>query len=318
MSEHTLPQGTVRAAAALLLVSGSLLLSSTLIAQEPTPAKKPTLTEQLDNAKQKVAVEPEYLLRYKFQADEMLRWKVTHLGTTDTTIQGNTQSSKSRSVSTKLWRITAIDDQGNFTFTHSVADVEMWQKLTDRPEVSYNSRTDKEVPPPYQQVASTLGQTLATVTVAPDGQIVKREGGTQLNLGFGDIIMLLPPKPVKIGSKWSEPSEVQARLSDGALKRVKIRKLYTLEKVQTGVATIEVRTEVLTPINDPKLESQIVQQLSNGTIRFDLDAGRLISKQMDWDETVLGFNGPDSQLKYLARITEELETTVPTAVSTAP
>jgi hypothetical protein len=192
----------------------------------------------------------------------------------------------------------------------------MWQKLSDRPEVSYNSQTDKEIPPEYEQVASTLNQPLATVTVAPDGQIVKREGNNPaFNLGLGDIIMLLPPKPVKIGGQWHEPSEIQARLSDGAMKRIKVRKMYTLEKVQTGVATINVRTEVLTPINDPKLESQIVQQLSNGSLRFDLDAGRLISKQMDWDETVVGFNGADSQLKYLARITEELvATTVQTSV----
>lgn len=258
-------------------------------------------------------------MRYKFQADELIRWKVTHLGTTETTIQGNTQSSKSRSVSTKQWRVTGVDDAGNITFTHSVADVEMWQKLSDRPEVSYNSQTDKEVPSEYEQVASTLGQPLATVVVAPDGQVVKREGTSPaLNLGLGEIIMLLPPKAVKVGSRWHEPSEIQARTADRTVKRIKVRKSYTLEKVQTGVASISMRTEVLTPIDDPKLQSQIVQQLTNGTIRFDLDAGRLLSKQMDWDETVVGFNGADSQLKYLARITEELVTTVPTSVQAGP
>jgi hypothetical protein len=289
------------------------------VANDEPPSSKPirekSLTEQLDAAKKKVAVEPEYLLRYKFQPDELIRWKVTHLGTTETTIQGNTQSSKSRSVSTKQWRVTQVDELGNITFTHSVSDVEMWQKLSDRPEVSYNSRTDKEVPPEYEFVASTLGKTLATVVVAPDGQIVKRDGSPALNLGLGDIIMLLPPKPVKVGGRWHEPSEIQGRLSDGTVKRIKVRKSYTLEKVQTGVASINVRTEVLTPIDDPKLESQIVQQLTNGTLRFDLDAGRLLSKQMDWDETVVGFNGADSQLKYLARITEEIEATVPTSVA---
>ena len=295
------------------VIARFLLLSTFAIADEAET--KPTLSEQVDATKKKIAVEPEYLLRYKFQADELIRWRVTHLGTTETTIQGNTQASKSRSVSTKQWRVTNIDDQGNFTFTHSVSDVEMWQRLNDRPEISYNSQKDKEVPPEYEHVAKTLGQTLATVTVATDGQIVKREGNTPaINLGLGDIIMLLPPKPAKIGGHWHEPSEIQTRLTDGSVKKIKIRKMYTLEKVQTGVATISVRTEVLTPIDDPKLESQIVQQLSNGTIRFDLDAGRLMSKQMDWDETVVGFNGPDSQLKYLARITEELVDTVPTSV----
>lgn len=291
-----------------------LMLLTNSLRAEDAPSPKP-LTKQLDAAIKKVAVEPEYRLQYKFQPDEMIRWKVTHLGTTETTIQGNTQSSKSRSVSTKQWRVSKVDDQGNFTFTHSVSDVEMWQKLSDRPEVSYNSKTDKQVPPEYEQVAKTLGHTLATVTVAPDGQIVKRDGDSPaLNLGLGDIIMLLPPKSVRIGSRWHEPSEIQVRLADGMVKRIKIRKTYTLEKVQTGVATITVQTQVLTPVEDPKIESQLVQQLTNGSLRFDIDAGRLMSKQMDWDETVVGFNGADSQLKYLARITEELEETVPTSI----
>ena len=116
---------------------------------------------------------------------------------------------------------------------------------------------------------------------------------------------------MKIGSRWHEPSELTAVGSDKQVKRIKTRKSYTLEKVQTGIATISVRTEVLTPVNDARLQSQIIQQLTNGTIKFDLDSGRLRSKQMDWDETVIGFSGGDSQLKYLARINEDLLQKIP-------
>jgi hypothetical protein len=46
--------------------------------------------------------------------------------------------------------------------------------------------------------------------------------------------------------------------------------------------------------------------LTQGSVKFDLDAGRLISRQMDLDETVIGFSGPDSVMQYLARLTDEL------------
>ena len=39
-----------------------------------------------------------------------------------------------------------------------------------------------------------------------------------------------------------------------------------------------------------------------------------MSKQLDWDETVIGFNGAASNMKYLARFTEKL---LPEAVKTA-
>ena len=49
-----------------------------------------------------------------------------------------------------------------------------------------------------------------------------------------------------------------------------------------------------------------MQRIKKGEIKFDVDAGRILSQQMDIDETVIGFNGADSMLKYLARFTEEL------------
>ena len=255
-----------------------------------------------------------HLLRYKFTKGEQIEWKVTHLATTETKIQGNTQTSKSRSVSTKAWQLLDVDTEGNFTFSHSVTNVNMWQQLSDRPEVRYNSATDREIPLEYQQVAKTVGVPLATVTVSPKGDIVEREGSAaNEKFGVGGIVMLLPDKPVTAGSRWYEPSELHTRLPDGRVKKIKIRKNYTLENVQTGVATISVKTEVLTPVNDARIESQLVQQLTDGTIRFDVDAGRVLSKEMNWDETVVGFNGADSMMKYLARFTEELLAAEPVA-----
>jgi hypothetical protein len=248
-----------------------------------------------------------HLLRYQFTKGEQIEWKVTHLGTTETKIQGNTQTSKSRSVSTKVWRVTDVDADGNSTFTHMVTDVNMWQQLSDRPEVRYDSKTDTEVPAEYQQVAKTVGVALATITVSSKGDIIERQGSkANEKFGVGGIVMLLPKKPVKAGSRWYEPSELHTRLPDGRVKKIKIRKSYRLEKVQTGVATIAVRTEVLTPVNDARIEAQLVQQLTEGTIKFDVDSGRVISKEMNWDETIVGFNGADSMMKYLARFTEEL------------
>ncbi len=54
------------------------------------------------------------------------------------------------------------------------------------------------------------------------------------------------------------------------------------------------------------MKSQLIQQLSRGEIKFDIDAGRVISKRLDWDENVIGFSGADSNMKYLARFTETL------------
>ena len=130
-------------------------------------------------------------------------------------------------------------------------------------------------------------------------------GEDRTRAGIGELTIPFPSQPVKAGQSWSIPEELQVRLEDGSIKKVQTQQKYRLEKVEAGVATIGVETQVLTPVNDAKVQSQLVQRLQRGTIKFDVDAGRLIHKQMDADEEVYGFSGPDSHMQFLARFTEE-------------
>ncbi len=270
---------------------------------DDTDAEEAKRAAQLEKAKQ-FALEEVYDLRYKFAPGETFRTKVTHLVTVETKIQGTAETAKSRSVSTKRWTIQAVDQKGNITFANSIEAVDMWHKTTGRAEVRYNSETDGKPPAEYEHVASSLGKAMSTITIDPKGKIVNRDK-THFNSGIGELTVPLPDRPLKIGQEWYVPEEILLRLPDKTLKTVKARQLFTLLSVETGIATISMKTEVLTPINDPKEQSQLVQKLQRGTIKFDIDAGRIRSKQMDLDETVLGFSGSQSVMQYLARLTEE-------------
>lgn len=269
---------------------------------------------ELEKAKEKVA--PTYLLAYKFRAGDEFRTKVVHLVTVETKIKGAEQTAKTRSVSTKLWRIKAVDEKGDIVLEHVVEHVDMWQSVSGRQEVSYNSATDKTPPPGYEQVADSVGKVLAVVTMDCHGRVLGRESTQQqFNPGIGELTIPFPQQAIKVGTTWSIPDEVRVRLEDGTVKKIATRQLYRLESVETGVATISIQTQILTPVNDPKVQSQLVQRLQRGTLKFDLGAGRLTHKQMDLDESVVGFSGPNSHMQYLARFTEEpVETGEQTAV----
>jgi hypothetical protein len=258
---------------------------------------------KLEKAK-KFALEELFDLRYKFQAGETFRTKVTHLVTVETKIQGTSETAKTRSVSTKLWKILSVDQQGNVTFANSVEAVDMWQKMSGRAEVNYNSATDAKPPAEYEHVANNIGKSLSTITIDKHGKILTRDK-TLFNSGIGDLTVPLPTTPVKLGQSWHVPEDILLRMQDKTMKTIKARQRFTLQKVETGIATIDVKTEILTPVTDPKIQSQLVQKMQHGTIKFDIDAGRIRSKQMDLDETVIGFSGTDSVMQYLARLTEE-------------
>jgi hypothetical protein len=283
------------------------VLVSALWADDSKPSadkSSPDVAAQLQAVKDRLA--PAYTLAYKFAAGDMIRTKVVHLVTVETTIKGVKQEAKTRTVSTKLWAIKRVEPSGNIVFEHSVEDVNMWQETTGRQEIRYNSATDKTPPPGHEHIAASIGKVLSVVTMDKNGRILARDDKQkQFNPGIGDLTIPFPSEPVKAGATWSIPNEVRVKLEDGTVKKVATRQLYKLEKVETGVATITVQTQVLTPVNDPKVQSQLVQRLQRGTIKFDLDAGRLIHKQMDLDESVYGFNGADSHMQYLARFTEE-------------
>lgn len=274
-------------------------------AAKPDPKSS---TAKLQAAAKKIAGEQTYDLHYKLSPGENVRWKIVQLQTVETKIRGTESLAKMRSVSKKLWAVSDVDAAGNITFAHKVESADMWSSLSGQDEVRYNSETDQEVPPEYEDVAKSIGKPLATITMNRYGRLVERDDKHKPfhAPGLGDFAVPLPEEPVKTGASWQTQEDVKVRLDATRFQTIKTRQVYTLEKVEAGLATINVRTELLTPVNDPKVESQLVQRLTHGTIKFDVDAGRLISKQLDLDKTVIGFSGAESSMSYLARFTEEL------------
>lgn len=271
-------------------------------ASPPSTTPAPTALKSSDRDDGK------FLLRYSLKSGETITSEVTHLVKTNTKISDVSESSQSRTFSVKTWKVIDIDQSGNITFSHQIESVDMYQQVGDGEELRYDSEKDDEPNAVFQNVADSIGKPLDTITISPTGKVINREGeGAKSNLGMGDIAIPLPDAPIAIGDSWETPREVRVRRTDGTPKTIKVRELYTLEKVKTGVAVISIRSEPLTPMTEPEVESQALQQMSNGEIRFDLDEGRLISKELIWEKSVVGFSGPGSVMNYSARFTEEVK-----------
>ncbi len=248
----------------------------------------------------------EYLLRYNFVEGETVYYEVIHQTAVSTKVEGTTEEMKSRSKSIKRWDFTAVEPE-QYKFTHTIDSVNMWSEMTGRDPVRFDSRTDQEPPPEYQGIAKSLGQPISEIVTSPFGKIIDRKDKIkQIDRGTGGLLVPLPPQPIVVGTEWSVPASVTVRLQDGHYQEIKTRQRFRLEKVETGVATISLATQVLTPVSDARVKSQLVQKLSQGVIKFDVDAGRMISKTLDWDETIVGFNGPESNMSFMAKMMERL------------
>jgi hypothetical protein len=256
-----------------------------------------------------------YTLRYKFHPVETLRWEVEHRSKVRATVSGTTQTTDTLSASVKVWRVAGVLPDGTATFEHRVDWVDMRQTLSGTKEVHYDSRTGEKPPPGFEDAAKSVGVPLWIIKMDAHGKVLHREdlkprpAAAQANApphNEGWMTIPLPVEPVPVGFAWSLPLDINVPLENGAVKKVKAVQQFALEEVKTGVATIRVSTDILTPITDPAVESQLVQRESAGTVRFDIDEGRVLGQQMDIDKHVVGFRGEASSIHYENRFSERL------------
>jgi hypothetical protein len=271
-----------------------------------------------------VAAESEtYSLRYKFQPGETVRWEVEQRSNLRGTVSRDTQTADTVSISVKAWRVTDVKPDGTATFQYSVEWADMRNSLSGRSEVHYDSRNDAKAPAGFEDVAKSIGVVRSTVTMDATGKVLHRQDTTSRPAVApkkpavqeeGWMTLPLPKEAIPIGHTWSLPVDMDISLEGGVLKKVRALQRFTFEEVKTGVATIRVSTDILTPITDAAVESQVMEREAAGKVRFDIDAGRIIGQQMDVDKHCVGFRGDASSIHYVNRFSERL---LPDQVKTA-
>ena len=251
---------------------------------------------------------PPTRLAYRFRQGEKVEMEVSHRALTETTIGGTSQSTETATDSRKTWTVVAVDSEGRATLQHSVDDVTMHSRTSDRGELRWSSRGDEPPPPGYEQVKQSLGVPLSRLVVDQAGRILdRRELRPCPPSSTGDLVVVpLPEDPVAEGAEWTVPQEVVVELPGGFRKAVRTRLRYRLVGLRDGIATIRVDTTVLTPMDDPRLESRLLERIWNGTIEFDVERGRVLSRSSGIDRRVVGFEGPESSVRYKSTLEERL------------
>ena len=255
-----------------------------------------------------VAKMPRVTLEYRFEPGEKIDMDVSHRALTETTVGATSQSTETATDSRKTWTVVAVDDAGHATLEHSVDDVTMTSRTSDRGQIRWSSTSDDPAPPGYEQVKASLGVPLSRLVVDRSGRLIERRDLRPCPpSSTGDLVVVpLPEGPVAEGAEWTVPQEVIVDVPGGVRKAVRTRLRYQITGIRDGIATIRVDTTVLTPIDDPRLESRLLERIWNGTIEFDIDRGRVLRRATGIDRRVVGFEGPESSVRYKSSLEEKL------------
>ena len=248
-----------------------------------------------------------YELRYRYRMGEVLRYRVLHQADMRSTIEGSTQEAESKSESIKAWKVTDVLPSGEIEFVHLVEAVRMSNRTPNQPEMKYDSEKDSSPPPAFRQAAGSIGVPLSVIRINSNGESVSREEKHPQPVVTEDmpITLRLPDEPVAVGDEWDMSYHVEVERKSGDKMKVRTRRVCTLKSVKRGMATIAVEYQVLTPVS-AFIESQLIQRLTKGTVRFDLKRGRIISQKFEADHRVLGFAGEASSMRYVSRMEEQL------------
>jgi hypothetical protein len=251
--------------------------------------------------------QPTHDLRYKAAIGDIFRYEVKHQASIRTTIDDTTQSVQTKTDSVKSWKISDVLPSGEIEFVTMVDRVHMVNQLPEREPTEFDSQRDKTPPPGYEEAARAVGVPLSLIRISPSGKVLRREMKLrrQTRDEDGPVTVLLPESPVAIGDTWDEPFDLTVQLKTGGTKVVHTRRHFKLVKVEAGIATISVDFQVLSPI-DAHIETQIVQRLLDGEVRFDIEAGRVVSQKMAFDKRIVGFAGGASSMHYVVQMEEKL------------
>ena len=248
------------------------------------------------------------ILRYKFRQGETISVRVSHRALTETTINGTTQHVETATDSTKSWKITHVDKDGNATLEHLIDHVKMMSRTSEMETVRWDSDGSKAPPDGYGGVQLSLGKPLSELTIDSCGRVINRKDFfPSPPSNTGDLMVVpLPDEPVAIGATWTVPDTIVVDIPGGTGKPVRTRLRYQVTELKKDRATIKVDTTVLTPVHDPQTESRLLERIWSGEIIFSIDHGRIISRSVNVDRRVIGFHGPASSIRYKASREEEL------------
>lgn len=246
-------------------------------------------------------------LRYKFELGEVLRYEVDHEAHVQSTIEETSQEVESTTQSVKAWKVTDVLPGGEIEFMHVVESARMTNRRPNQGVAEYDSRETTEPPPFFAEAAKSIGVPLTQVRMTPTGKIVDREEKHPQPKVSEDmpITLELPAEPIAVGEKWNRTYDVTANRKSGAKQKIRTRRLCRLKAIESGVAVIEVDYQILTPI-DAFVKSQLVERLTSGVVRFDIERGRVLSQRHEVDERILGFAGKASSMHFVARLEERL------------
>ncbi len=286
-------------------------------AGEETPVAHAPAVESPGGAAEGASSDPgaaeAVLLRYRFTPGQIIRYMTDDDSTVEVEQSGEATTVRYSTRTWKHYRVKSVDAWGTAVVEVVIDRVHM-RAAGEGTTVEFDSREPGAAPPQFAHILDTIGRAVVALTVNPSGRMEGAEfllGRETQPLSVEDrdaqILALLPSEPVRVGETWRERFDVPVKVEGSLTRNVRLQRTYRLTALDKGRATIDLETIILTPLQDPELESQLIQRTPSGVLVLDVEHGLVLSKRTLLHNQVVGFSGPGSRLKVVRTYQELLD-----------
>ncbi|MFN0055125.1 MAG: hypothetical protein ACKV0T_23370 [Planctomycetales bacterium] len=298
-------------------LSPALRAAETRDEAPPTPASQAPAAAASSDGDEPVPVVDTFDLRFRFEPQQLLRYEVEHQSEFTTLYNDLTEVATNRSQMRRSYKVLGVQPNGDADLQLSIDWARMMAEFGNGQQrtksIEFQSDDPAKHPPAFQQVLDAVGKPQATIRFSAAGRALEVKtdkpvtpgGGAEAPTAPGSIpgashesyLIPLPEVRVAVGNTWKERFEVTARDSEKLPVRVTLQRSYKLSEVKEGLATIEFRTVILTPVQDPTVSAQLIQRETVGKLVFDLERGRIVSRHVTVEGNVLNPFGPKSSMR---------------------
>ncbi|WP_437223444.1 hypothetical protein SH661x_003220 [Planctomicrobium sp. SH661] len=255
------------------------------------------------------------LLRYRFQPEQTVRYDVSLKDDYKIQVGNDKDEPYSHQKSVKNYVVKTVEPDGTaiLELTIESVDLEIFQ---NGETFKFNSAedTDTQGQPVFEAMGSLVGRPHLQLKMSSRGEVsafVPLVPGDQVPDNPGqvafDVLLRLPEEPIAVGGIWKEDFEVHLPIPESKLRKtVKMQRHYTLKSLENSMATIELQTKILTILDDPTHQMQLLRRTPRGTIVIDLERGLLVSKEFRQDNEVSGFEMGPSFMGFKQHSIEKL------------
>jgi hypothetical protein len=304
-----------------LICAAIVAMPSVLQSGQPTTERSGEQTEH--------SGEQGVRLIYRFQPNQFLHYEVEHNMTIDIRFEQGMMKTSNTSKTKKHFRVISVDDQGHALVEAVIDHVQMSAQADGGDPVAFDSADGADkCPPEYRHVMKTVGKPLSRAEFTPNGKLinmtstkngdgrVEPASATEESNAPQSYLVEFPDRELHVGDTWKEKFEVAVVIPASRLqRRISCQRSFRLDSVEGDLATITVKTTVLTPIHDPQLRVQLIQKSPTGSIVFDHRRGVLVSRMIKTDKTEIDGIGPKTSMHAMSERTERLVDT-PAVAST--